>query len=745
VSDQGTDHFTAHNSTVGVQGVNQGTVNIHAPTPEQRLHQLRAPVADFVGRAQAIAELRQALTAGDGAATVIGIRGMGGIGKTELAMVVANQLAEQFPDGQIVVELFGASNPVSAEAALQSVIRAFEPQAKLPDDRTRLKQHYAACLNGKRVLVLADDAKDAAQVHPLMPPTGCALLVTSRQTFTLPGMQRVDLGTLDAAEAKALLLSICPRIGEHAPMLADICGYLPLALRVSASVLANDDTRSVARYLEQLQQERLKHLRDPDQPDDPAASVEASLKLSYAALPAAAQHTFAKLGVFVGDFTEEAAIAVLDLPTKNPNNEKGTTKWLRGLFSSASPTHHPSPSTLSLLTRRSLLDYDLTTGRYELHDLVRAFALNRLPNERTVRLHHAWYYIQICWKCDHLYKVGGENTVKGLALFDQERQQIDSIWNWLLGQQETDPDVDRALIDLANAIVYVGDLRYDLQREQIPQLEAQAAAARRLREKQYESDALGNLGIAYHNLGDYQAAIAYHNQNLDMARKIGNQRSEGNALGNLGNTYNNLGDYQRAIEYHKQHLIIAQEIGNQRMEGNILNNLGIAYNSRREYEKAIECHEQSLRIARNLGDRRGEGSTLDNLGSVYYSLGDYQKAITYHKQRIDIAHEIGDLRGESTGLGNLGNISYLLGNVQQAVSFYEQAIKKDQEIANKEGIARHSWNLGLLCEAQGDLARAESLIAQAVDFTQQVGHIVHEEQYTARLARLRAKLQELGG
>jgi len=105
------------------------------PTP----HQLRAPVADFVGREQEIAELRQALTAGDRAAAICGVRGMGGIGKTELAMVVANQLAEQFPDGQIVVELFGASNPLTPERAVQEAIRAFDREAKLPEDLPSLQ------------------------------------------------------------------------------------------------------------------------------------------------------------------------------------------------------------------------------------------------------------------------------------------------------------------------------------------------------------------------------------------------------------------------------------------------------------------------------------------------------------------------------------------------------------------------------------------------------------------------------
>jgi hypothetical protein len=142
--DHSTQYHQQHQHVEGNQYNAGRDININLPTPEQRLHQLRAPLGDFVGRAQEIDELTHALTAGNAAAAISGLRGMGGIGKTELALLVAHQIKEHFPDAQIVVELFGASNPVSPEVALQSVIRAFEPQAKLPDDLPALKQLYAA-------------------------------------------------------------------------------------------------------------------------------------------------------------------------------------------------------------------------------------------------------------------------------------------------------------------------------------------------------------------------------------------------------------------------------------------------------------------------------------------------------------------------------------------------------------------------------------------------------------------------
>jgi len=735
-----------------------------APTPTRQRHQLRAPVGDFVGREQEIDQLTGALTAGANAAAICGVRGMGGIGKTELALVVANHLADRFPDGQIVVELFGASNPIAPEAALQAVIRAFEPQAKLPDDLPTLKQWYAACLTGKRVLVLADDARDAAQVRPLLPPAGCALLVTSRNTFNLPKMQRLDLGLLTEAEAVALLLDICPRIGEHAPVLAKLCGYLPLALRVSADLLATDDTRTVTRYLEQLQAERLKHLTDPDNPDDPAASVAASLALSYAALPTTAQQTFAQLGVFVGDFTLAAAAAVLALP--DPQS--------------------PLPDTLGLLRRRSLLDYDTASERYDLHDLVRAFALDHLTaagDEDATRLRHARYYEElISYAQDELYLKG--KVSEGLALFDHERRQFDVAWQWVQ-QQSPAHDTDKLLIQFEGAVYAFANMRYDARHDRVPHLQALLEASRRLNDKFAEGAALGNLGLAYADLGEYHRAIEYHEQALVISREIGDRRGEGSALGNLGSAYADLGEYPRAIDYYEQHLVIAREIGDRRGEGAALGNLGLAYadlgdthraidfyeqhlviareiGDRRgegnalgnlgnayadlgEYPRAIDFYEQALVIARAIGDRRGEGNALGNLGIAYADLGEYPRAIDYYEQRLVIARAIGDRRGEGAALGNLGSAYRNLGEYQRAIEYYEQRLNVGREIGDIQGEAIGSWNLGLLYEAQGDLARAVPLVEHAAAFMQQIGHAVYAQQYSDHLNEIRQKLAAQGG
>ena len=394
-------------STINVtenQGTVIGTQIINRAPAAPALHQLRAPVGDFVGRAPEIAQLMQAFSsaAGNRAAVIGCVRGMAGVGKTELAYTVAQQLDTTFPAAQLLVDLRGVSpTPLSPVQALQMLIRAFDREAKLPDDLDELTGLYAAALAGKRALILADDAQDVAQVRPLLPPPGCALLITSRNRFALPAMHTIDLDTLPPDAAAQLLLAVCPRIGTDAEALAKECGYLPLALRVSAGLLETNDTRPVSSCLARVGVAQLTYLSNPD---DPADSVETSLRLSYDDLPPDGQAALCQLSVFPASFDAAAAQAVVAVAA-------GATE------------------TLELLRRNSVLEWDAALERYNLQDLVRVFGAARLDAADAVRLRHAQHYVQVASVAGQDLYLQGE-TLAGLALFDRERVQIDAGWSW---------------------------------------------------------------------------------------------------------------------------------------------------------------------------------------------------------------------------------------------------------------------------------------------------------------------------
>ena len=584
-------------------------------------HRIPAPPGDFVGRAKTVTALVNALTAAAGRGAGVGlIHGLGGVGKTALALVVADGLRAAWPR-QVRIDLAGAGlAPVTVEGALGLAIRAlgYPPGQPLPDGLGALRQLYGGLLGSTPTLVLADDAAEADQVEPLLPPAGHVLLVTTRQRFYLPGATGaadVDLGVLPAPEAESLLRTICSRIGDDAPELARLCGCLPLALIISAGLL-RATLRPVADYLHQLADTttRLQALRGRGS----NTSVEAAFALSYAALDPAAQTTLAQLSVFAPGFTAPAATAVVALP----------------------PAAAPIADQLDTLYYRSLLDAD-GTARYRLHDLVRAFAADHLPAADTdaAALRHARHYAAVTDQARNLYKTK-DRMGEGLALFDSEQAQIDAGWAWARAHADNDTAAV-VLLDYADATAYIGDLRYHQRTERIPQLEAALTAARRLSRKDAEGAFLGNLGLAYADLGEVVRAIGYYEQCLVVLREIGDRRGEGAALGNLGLAYAALGEAQRAIGYHEQRLIIAREIGDRRGEGNALGNLGVAYAALGELERAVPYYEQQLDITRAIGDRQGEAKASWNLGGLLVQQGDLAQAVALMQACVDFEREIG--------------------------------------------------------------------------------------------------------
>jgi tetratricopeptide (TPR) repeat protein len=564
-------------------------------------HQLRPPVGDFVGREKEIGELVTTLRGG-GSAAITGIIGMGGIGKTELSLYVADKLRDAYPDAQLVLDMRGADErPRDAGDALASCIRAFLGlEQRLPDDLEELKRLYLSVLEGKRALILLDNAFDSAQTRPLMPPAGSALLVTSRETIVLPGMKRVTLEQLEPVEARDLLRRIAPRVpADVADRICFLCGYLPLAIRAAGSLLDVTADLTPEDYAKQLEDERTRLENIGAEGVD--YGVEASFGLSYARLLEDAALVFRQLAVFPATFDARAEETIC----KDPGHRH-----------------------LSDLLRRSLVLYSADNRRYRLHDLARLFADSRMSDDeaRATRLRHAAHYLTVLRECDALYLKGGDAIKSGFVLFEVERRNIEAGQEWVCRPSREDKAAALLCNNYANAGVYVLNLRQH-PREFISWSEAALAAARQLKDRAAEGRHLGNLGIAYADLGETRRAIEFHEQALLISREIGDRRGEGAGLGNLGNAYGALGETRRAIEFYEQVLVISREIGDRRSEGATLGNLGNAYAALGEMRRGVEFYEQRLVIARQIGDRRGEGTALGNLGSAYAESGEIRRAV----------------------------------------------------------------------------------------------------------------------
>lgn len=623
------------------------------------LHQLSPPPRDFTGREVELAELTAAI--GQRGISIVGLQGMDGIGKTALALKLAEQLTPCYPDAQLYLDLGAGPNPLTSADVMARVVRAYDLDAKLPEGQADLLKLYCSTLHGQCALLLMDDVVGRDQVELLIPPDTCLLLITSRQRFTLPGLYAKKLKTLPKDDACNLLLKIERRIGGHAEKIARLCGYLPLALRAAGSLLAVTEDLGPAEYVEQLRDERtrLKRLGT----EGVNISVEASLTLSYQHLGKAAAHIFRMLSVFPDTFDAKAEEAVCQ--------DHGHTY-------------------LSQLVRFSLVEYDQATNRYYMQDLARVFAAQRLDEivQVDTQQRHAGHYETVLRSAKELYKQGGKFILQGLALFDLESSNIQAGFAWAAANAEKSEVATRLCNEYPDAGAYILDLRQH-RLERIRWLEVALAAAGRLNNRAIEERHLGNLGNAYLDLGEPCRAREFYEQALIIAREIGDKRNEGCWLGNLGITYKNL-DPRRAIELYEQALAISREVcavsqdevertAARRDEAKNLMNIGNAYYGLSDIPGAIQFHEQALPAFREIGDRWGEGATLGNLGIAYKKSGDLRHAIELYKQQLKIMRELGDHLSEgnaffniSLALDQLGDRSKAITNARKAFKVYKQ-------------------------------------------------------------------------
>jgi tetratricopeptide (TPR) repeat protein len=698
---------------VGRDKITTTNITYEATAPlALNLHQLLSPPRDFTGRTAELEELMAAVE--KGGVTISGLHGLGGIGKTALALKLAAQLAERYPDAQFYLDLKGVSEkPLTPAEALVHVVRAYYPEQKLPDDETQLRGLYRSVLHGKHALLLLDNARDAAQVAPLLPPPGCIAIVTSRQHFALSGLRSVNLDELPPGDAKDLIRRIVTRLSAEQMAnaldeMARLCGYLPLALRASASALQERIDLSPADYVRRLRDENKRLQLEGLKAEGVPISVAASFNLSYQLLMEEQQKLWRALAVFPDSFDRAAAAAVWGF---EPD---------------------PAQDALSELVKYSLLDYlpspagggaggeGELPGRYRLHDLARLFALSRLTEaERDIaQQRHAAHYADVFRRANQLLLQGGDAIKIGLALYDLEQPNITAGQNW--AQQHTGQN--EAAAKACNWYAWQGsllNLRFH-PRDQIRWMEAALAAARQLKNRKAEGAHLGNLGLAYAALGDARKAIEFYEQDLAIAREIGDRLGEGTTLGNLGLAHYSLGDARKAIEFYEQHLAIAREIGDRLGEGAALGSLGLAHAAFGDARKAIEFYEQHLAIAREIGDRQGEGAALGNLGNAYKNLGDARKAIEFYEQQLIIVRDIGDRRSEGAALGNLGNAYADLGDARKAIEFYEQHLAIAREIGDRQGEGSALWNMSLALDSLGDRAQAIGHAEAALKIYEQI-------------------------
>jgi tetratricopeptide (TPR) repeat protein/transcriptional regulator with XRE-family HTH domain len=671
------------------RGQTPGTAGDAAMVPRQ----LPAVVAHFVGRSAELKILDGLLEPAPGspglaglAGGVAAISGTAGIGKSSLAVHWARQAADRFPDGQLYANLRGF-DPAGSPAAPGEVIRAFlgslgVTASQLPLEAEAQAGLYRSLLTGRRMLIVLDNARDAAQVRPLLPGApGCLVVVTSRSQLaglaTTHGARLVHLGMLTADEAAELLAR---RLGEYrvvrepeaAGELAGLCGGLPLALAIIAARAAARPQFRLAALAARLRDEHGK-LDALDADGEAASSIRAVFSWSYQSLPAPAAALFRMLGLHPGpDISVPAAASLAGLDMAQAG------KILAQLAGACLIGEH-APS------------------RYDLHDLLRAYAAEQARTLDPAAFRRAAigrvldHYLHTAAAADRLLNpqrdpvspdlpqpgtapAGFADYAEATAWFDAEREVLlaavslaaregfdthawqlpwalagyldrQAHWHdWKTAQQTAVDAAGRTGDQAAQAHarrglghVFAVQRHYQDAHDQLAQaLSLYCGLGDQLGQARTHHD----IAWCYGKQGCHQQALYHGQQSLRLARMVGHRVAEAVALNAVGWHSAHLGNHQLALASCQEALDVAQEFGTPFEQANAQDSLGYAHHRAEDYAQAATSYRQALSTYRDLDDRYHQARTLARLGDAYHAAGQPQAALTRRQEALAILDDL---------------------------------------------------------------------------------------------------------
>ncbi|MYR45139.1 BTAD domain-containing putative transcriptional regulator [Streptomyces sp. SID5910] len=669
--------------------------------------QLPASVPDFTGRASFVRELSEVLGSASGAEgrvmAVSALAGIGGVGKTTLAVHVAHQARAAFPDGQLYVDLQGAgARSAEPETVLGSFLRALgTADSAIPDSLEERAALYRSVLDGRRVLVLLDNARDAAQVRPLLPGTdGCAALVTSRVRMVgLAGAHLVDLDVMSPEEALALFTRVVgeERVASEREAALDVvgaCGLLPLAIRIAASRLAARRTWTVSVLAAKLADER----RRLDELQAGDLAVKATFELGYGQLEPAQARAFRLLGLADGpDISLAAAAALLDLPAEDTED------------------------LLESLVDTSLLE-SAAPGRYRFHDLVRLYARacadrdEHPPSERGAALSRLLDFYLATAAGVYAIERPGDRLVDGLEpteypglTFTEGSAALD----WLYSEaapllacvrQSAGTERLRRAVDLlwaakdltesgANSHQYEATARSmceatraaaDIGAEgrartvlsdvllvsgRIQQAEGEAQLAMDLAVSAGDSTAVSwvanNRGLVCLHQRRFAEGKGLFDQAIAGFRATDNRAGEASALSNLSRSQLGMGNIPAAVDIARQGLAVYAELGRTMRLANGHFAVGVALTRAERHEEALGQFMEALDIFGDHRQRLWQGATNYRIAEVHLAAGRASSAAQHAEQAL----ALGCIGGDRMR----GNVLALLGRALSALSQEDRA------------------------------------------------------------------------
>ncbi len=711
--------------------------DLDAPPPARggagpvRPAQLPTVAAHFTGRDEHLLELDGLLAAGERGAPAIGaIAGTAGVGKTALAIYWGHRVRHRFPDGQLYVNLrgFDPGPTVRPVEALAQFLRALGvPAQEVPVELDEAASRYRSLLADQRMLVVLDNARSPEQVRPLLPGSATSVvLVTSRDRLgglvAEPGAHRLVLDALTPAEAVALIGRI---VGEQrvraepaaTAALAEMCAYLPLALRIATANLIDRPDRMIADYLAELTERRLSALAIDG---DDQLAVRAAFDLSYQGLSEPQRRMFRVLGIAAGpDVTADAAAAL------------------------AGVTPDRAAELLDQLAGAHLLDGPRTAAarsqpgdRYALHDLLRAYARDLPapagePAAATARLDD-WYLHTTHAAATLLYPEKtrlplppGDAEVPpprfddhtgALAWLDAERANLVATVQdaaehgpravaWLLA------DALRGYFWLANHSV-----------DWLTTGHAAVAAAAAAGDRRGQAAAERSLAMAHQRLLDYPRAIEHFTAALKVCAEGGLETEQTAVYGSLGSLYWELGDWPSAVENLTKALAINRRDGHLPGVAANLGNLGAVYWEQGRLEEANTHFTAALAVFRELGSPLGEALSASSVGSTTHARGYLGAALDYFHQALAIFGEVGYPHGEAAMLDSIAVVHADAGRYDEALEQAGAALVLARKSGDRRPECGALKTLGVVYARCGDAPRGIEHLEQSLGLAREIGY-----------------------
>jgi DNA-binding SARP family transcriptional activator/DNA-binding XRE family transcriptional regulator len=750
--------------------------------------QLPPDVAGFTGRAAQLERLDTLLPpdvgATDPAVVVTTITGMAGVGKTALAVHWGHRVASRFDGGQLYVNLQGYSlgPPLDPLETLTNLLHGLGVGAgRIPADLEPAAALYRSLLAGKRTLLVLDNALTADQVRPLLPGhPGSMVIVTSRDQLTgliaTHGAHQLALDVLILDEAMALLAEVlgAARVAAEpaaAAELAQLCGLLPLPLRIAAANLTIHTEPSLASSVAALRSgNRLASLAVNS---DRQAAVRIAFDHSYQHLSPDARRLFRLLGLVPGpDIAVPAVAALADRPPEV------VTELLDTLLSA----HLVEPRGASRIGQ---------------HELLRLYARERADRDDSqperdsaVRRLLDWYLRAIDAAALRLYPdvlrlalppaSGGasprfERPAQAMAWLDAERSNLVAIVRHA-AEQRLEPNawlladalrgyfwLRRHIHDwrhVAEAGLAAATAGGDDRAQAACHLSlghAEAAIGRFLAAAGHYKTALSlagradwidgqaaclaELGLAYWSVGDLEQAADHQRRALALYRRSGRLGGQASALLQLGVTYRYMGRLPEAFGQEQQALTLYRQLGSRQGEALALGNLGIGDYDLGRMDRAYQRLTTSLALHEEVGNRFGQAYIGFAIAAVQRDTGIYPEALASAEAALRLAAEIGHPLIESAAGTTLASVHLCLGHHELARDHYQRALDLARQTAIRAPAAEALLGLAAVCQQTGRVQQAAELAEQARKIASQAGLRVMEGQ---ALTSLTAAHHDLG-